>query len=372
MNDANDSSHHSVLAEIHDLKQRLADLEARLDQQPATVAASSSNAVASPAKPSEPVEVSSRRNLLKLAGSAAVGAVAVTAVGAKMAAADRGVLLQPDGTATDSPFPVHTTYSGTAANTSGFVFEGGKRFGTNVGNISAAALAGWAANDGSVRDGVYGFTEIPAGFGIVGNSATGTGGSFQGQRAAIQLVTGANADPRIDATTASVPGMIQADATGNIWFCVKAATQIAPPVWQQIGGPTVAGGFHALTPGRVYDSRVAAPTPGAIKSGGTRTVSVANRRSLVDGSVAQADFVPAGATAITCNVTVVNTTAQGFLAINPGGNTTVNAAAANWSAANQILNNGASLTLNGNREVTVIAGGGGTTDFILDVTGYYL
>ena len=172
--------------------------------------------------------------------------------------------------------------------------------------------------------------------------------------------------------TASALGMIQADLTGNIWLCTQATATGVAAVWQQIGGPSVAGGFHAVTPGRVYDSRVAAPTQGAIKSGGTRLVSVANRRSLVDGSVVQADFVPAGAKAITCNVTVVNTTAQGFLAINPGGITAVNAAAANWSAAGQILNNGVSLTLNGNREVTVVAGGGGTTDFILDVTGYYL
>jgi hypothetical protein len=60
--------------------------------------------------------------------------------------------------------------------------------------------------------------------------------------------------------------------------------------------------------------------------------------------------------------------------VNPGGNTTINASSVNWFAANQIISNGITATLNGNRELTILTGPGGSggTDFIIDITGYYL
>ena len=102
-------------------------------------------------------------------------------------------------------------------------------------------------------------------------------------------------------------------------------------------------------------------------------MSVRDRRSTVDGVVALADFVPAGATAIAANVTVVNTVGAGFLTANPAGVHEINAATINWSATGQILNNGVILTLDAARELNVIAGGGASasTDFVIDVTGYY-
>jgi hypothetical protein len=91
--------------------------------------------------------------------------------------------------------------------------------------------------------------------------------------------------------------------------------------------------------------------------------------------VVSADVVPAGATAISCNVTVVNTVGGGFLTVNPGGNLTVGGATVNWFATGQILNNGVIVQINSTtREVTVIAGGttGTRTDFVIDVTGYFI
>jgi len=158
---------------------------------------------------------------------------------------------------------------------------------------------------------------------------------------------------------------------GDLWWCVAAGT---PGTWRKLAGPTSAGAFHALTPGRVYDSRTAQPTGnvGRLSDTQTRTVSVSDRRNLATGAVDLANYVPLGATAVTANVTVVDTTASGFLAINPGGNTTVGAAAINWSGTGLILNNGVNLTLNAAREVTVICGGGGSTQFVIDVTGFFL
>ena len=173
-------------------------------------------------------------------------------------------------------------------------------------------------------------------------------------------------------TDAHVVGELE-NVGGDLWWCVVAGT---PGTWRKLSGPGAAGSFHALTPGRVYDSRLAQPagSVGSLAAPQNRTISVADRRDLTTGAVDVANFVPAGATAITANVTVVSTIGAGFLAINPGGNTTVGAAAINWSEAGQILNNGLNLTINATRQVTVICGGtgGAATQFVIDVTGYFL
>ncbi len=166
-------------------------------------------------------------------------------------------------------------------------------------------------------------------------------------------------------------GELDFDTNGDLWLCVAAGS---PGTWRKLSGATAAGAFHAVTPGRVYDSRLAVPGPAAPLAGGSeRTVSVRDRRSVDDGSVALADFVPAGATAISANVTVVDTVGAGFLTANPGGVHDVGAATINWSASGQILNNGVILTLDANRELNVIAGPGpaAATHVVIDVTGYY-
>jgi len=158
---------------------------------------------------------------------------------------------------------------------------------------------------------------------------------------------------------------------GDLWFCVVAGT---PGTWRKITGPGVAGGFHPLTPGRVYDSRQANPANGPISAGQNRTISVADRRDalLSTGAVVEANFVPAGATAVAANVTITQTAGSGYLVFNPGGNTTVGASTINWKADNQDIANGVILTLDASRQLTIVAGGGGSTDFIVDITGYYL
>ena len=161
------------------------------------------------------------------------------------------------------------------------------------------------------------------------------------------------------------------DRSGNLWLNVGAGT---PGTWRKLSGPATAGAFHAVAPGRVYDSRVAAPVGlvGSLGNLQNRTISLADKRDATTGAVVTANFVPAGATAVTANLTVVNTIGSGFLTVNPGGTITTDTAAINWSDTGQILNNGLNLTLNALRQVTVICGGGGSTDFVIDVSGYYL
>ncbi len=173
-------------------------------------------------------------------------------------------------------------------------------------------------------------------------------------------------------TDVHVRGEVDIDANGDLWLCTVAGT---PGTWRKLSGPTVAGAFHAVTPGRVYDSRVPDPGPLApLAVGQERTIDVAGRRQLTTGTVELADFVPAGATAIAANVSVVDTVSAGFLTANPGGVHSIGAATINWSASGQILNNGVILTLDDQRRLNVIAGGspGASTHFVVDVTGYFL
>lgn len=159
--------------------------------------------------------------------------------------------------------------------------------------------------------------------------------------------------------------------SGDLWFCVASSGSAR---WRKITGSAGAGGYYAITPTRVYDSRAALPSQGRLNQGLNRLVSVADGRDG-GGVVNAANLVPAGAKAVTANVTVTGTvTTFGYLAINPGGNTVEGASTINWSLDGQTLANGVNLTLGGDRQLTVICNGapGCATDFIIDISGYFL
>lgn len=329
---------------------------------------------------------SSRRGLLKLAGAAAVGAAAAAATQALPAAAATGQTMTTGNSMSASTGDVTSLIgsmliladSSTSADTiTGYA---GTLVGWDTSNSTSGIRAGVMGysgpffGGGNTAHGVFGVVRAAAavGSGVYARSeATGAGVS-PGLRAR----SGAGPAILLEPVAASAPttgtwaqGAIQPDTAGNLWYCVTAGT---PGTWRKLTGATAAGSFHALTPGRVYDSRSAAPTPGTLASGANRLVSVKDRRDTGNGSVVQADFVPAGATAVSANITITDTVGAGFLAINPGGNTTINASAINWSSSGQNVANGLTLTLNATREITVIGGGGGTTNFIVDILGYYL
>lgn len=171
-------------------------------------------------------------------------------------------------------------------------------------------------------------------------------------------------------TDAHEVGEIDTDSNGDLWYCTVAGT---PGTWRKLTGPSAAGSFHALTPGRVYDSRFSSYAQhGVLENSQHRTISVANSYDPSTGALVTSSFVPAGAVAVFANVTVTNTVNYGWLAINPGGDTAVRASAINWTASGLTIANGISLTLDGARQITVVNESGGSADFIIDITGYYL
>ena len=130
--------------------------------------------------------------------------------------------------------------------------------------------------------------------------------------------------------------------------------------------------YRTVTPGRVYDSRPAQGGPGPLASGNNITVSVADRINPLGGAVVQNNFVPAGARAVSLNVTAVNPVGNGFFVVNPGGDSTVGASSLNWTTGENVAN-GIVCALNGSRQLTIVAGGSGTSaNVVVDITGYYL
>ncbi len=141
----------------------------------------------------------------------------------------------------------------------------------------------------------------------------------------------------------------------------------------RIGYLAPAAQYVPITPARVFDSRFPA-FGGKLTATAARTLSVADQISVSTGAVTQANVVPAGARAVTYNLTITDTTGNGFLALAPGTSTTISASAINWTAANMVLANGGTATLGsgaGDRRLTIITRNG-TTHAVLDITGYFV
>jgi hypothetical protein len=112
--------------------------------------------------------------------------------------------------------------------------------------------------------------------------------------------------------------------------------------------------FTPIDPKRGYDSREAG---GPIGPGLSRTVDLSA-------------LVPAGATGVAYTLTVADTTGSGHLSVGLPGQPKPPTSAINWSANNQNVANSATATLTTNRSLEIFAGGG-PTDFVIDVLGYY-
>jgi hypothetical protein len=158
------------------------------------------------------------------------------------------------------------------------------------------------------------------------------------------------------------------DATGRLFYCVASGT---PGTWKELTAPS----FHPIQQVRVYDSRSPAPTPGKLASGTNRVVSVKDARDPATGVVATADVIPAGTTAVSGNITVTNTSGAlgGFLTIMPGDAATLVGSSVNWFGDSQNIANAFIAKVDANRQLKIFAGGAPSpsTDFIIDITGFY-
>jgi hypothetical protein len=120
--------------------------------------------------------------------------------------------------------------------------------------------------------------------------------------------------------------------------------------------------FHTVAPCRVVDTR---NPPGA--QGGPALAAGAFRTFPVTGVC----DLPSTANAVAFNVTVVMPSADGHLTLFPAGTSLPLASTINFRTGIVRANN-AVLPLGSGGQITVFCGmPSGSTDFVLDVTGYF-
>lgn len=236
-----------------------------------------------------------------------------------------------------------------------------------------------------VANGLHGSTDQATGFGVVAANlapaaATATDpvptglavASLGGAQIRFVPLTGAVTGPT---PGDHVAGELYADAVGTLWFTVPAPTTTDATAvrFVKLAGTPTAGAFHAIDPQRVYDSRQAAYTvKGVLAPNTNRVVSVADGRNE-SGTVTLANAVPLGATAVEINLTAVNMTAPNFLQVTAGDKTTVTASLLNWGPGDIQIANSVTVPVDAEREIRVYCGNQtGSTDFVVDVFGYYL
>ena len=118
--------------------------------------------------------------------------------------------------------------------------------------------------------------------------------------------------------------------------------------------------YHPVTPVRVLDTRKGIGLSGKLSAGVPRTFTIAGHNGI-----------PSGATAITGNATVVNSTAASSIYLGPAPLAHPTTYTMSFNKG-QIANRGVTVALStaGALSVTYKASSG-TTDLVLDVTGYF-
>ena len=142
-------------------------------------------------------------------------------------------------------------------------------------------------------------------------------------------------------------------------------TQTANPL-RDSGGTTTAqvttagAGYTAYGPKRLLDTR----------HGIGATAAKVSTGQAVDLKVAGVDSIPANVSAVAVNLTVTDTSANGYVAL---GGTTVQTSNVNYLKGQTIANSAiVPVNADGGIEVTNEGNAGGTADMIVDVTGYFV
>jgi hypothetical protein len=360
---------HALRSALADQERRLAAQEAELERLRAAVAPGTDHA-------SSVERVSTdRRRFLRLVGATAVGAAGSMVAMAPAAGAidgDQLVVGQTVATSADSATSTVLDYTNAQARSvSGnaksifAVAEGGA---TDVLTAAITAVAGV-----KVADAIGGATNSPAGTGVIGfapdgigtaglsNTGLGVVGLSINNADIVALgsgVIGLNSHlPALPPTLGTyVTGDLARDDGGNLFVCVEGGS---PGSWRKLAGPTTAGAFSAISPQRVYDSRVGPK----ITTNEERVISVAT-------TPAGAGVVPTGALAAAITLTVTETEdVGGFLAVRPAGTAYAGTSSINWFGPGQNIATTVLSALGGDRGLTVR--GFNRTHFIVDVTGYF-
>lgn len=330
-----------------------------------------------PAEVETAVPKGSRRALV-LGSAGAAAAIAAVASGSRSASAADGdpVLAGRNNDSSSRTQLTGPSFVVTDGNASGSLAR--ELNGTITGVLgftadSTANRAVWGLDDTPDGVGVYGQHDgtTGAGTGVVASSGSGVGLDARGTTYDAMLrgtgqLNMASAGAIAADSVGSVGTLARAD-DGSLWFSV------GDDEWSRVAAQGASSTFVPIEPTRVYDSRLAEPDPGALPVGGQRLVSVRTGRDIVTGAVTEFGLVPDDATAVSYNVTIDRTNGIGFLTVSPGYATSPKASTINWTEEGQTIANSGIVQIDTFGRLRIFVGGAaGATDFIIDVTGYYV
>jgi hypothetical protein len=235
------------------------------------------------------------------------------------------------------------TFAAIAVDSSGNAYLAGST--TSVSFPGATAGSIQPANSGS-WDAILAVVNPP---GTALRYSTLFGGAATDLAASLALdswgnayVVGFTASPALPGTGAS--SIQAANAGGSDGFAVKIATRVGRA-------------FYTLSPCRVFDTRDAMP----MAANETRAFQVAGTCGI-----------PAGAVAVSTNLTAVAPRAAGFLAVFAGDAIQAPTTSSLNFAAGQVRANNATIGLGADGTIKILAAlAQGTTHVLLDVNGYY-
>jgi hypothetical protein len=238
--------------------------------------------------------------------------------------------------------------------------------------------------DSTIPNGIHGSTTAPAGFGVVAANLSPAAAADTDPVPTAQAVASPNGAHMLllagsvagPAAGKHVAGEVYVDKDGTLWFTVPAPTTTDADAvrFVKLAGTPSAGSFHAIDPQRVYDSRQPGYTEKGVLAPNTdRVVKVADGRSEDGTTVTVADAVPTGATAVQLNLTAANMTGPNFLSVTAGDKTETTTSLLNWGPGEIQIANSITVPVDADRQIRVYCGNQtGSTDFIVDIFGYYL
>jgi len=297
-----------------DLIKRVEELEARLSELTQVPPSAGEPTMAR----SGDRTTTSRRDLFKLAGAAAVGGAAASLFAASPASAADGSLQTGTTNTEEGPTWLRYDGSGSIGSTDLLTVYDGPSF--NASDYPSA-VAGWAAGGAAaIANGVYGYSTQSNGYGTIGlgnggasthgvsaSSAAGYGLVAQGGLAPIRIEPAGT--PGAPTSGAHALGEVYVDSNGVIYKCVTAG---APGTWAPLNSTVL-----LASPARVIDTRKGTGMPSA----GPLTPNTTYTSETLTG----ANGIPAGALGLVGTVTFVadtpgdNLGGDGFLTVFPAG-----------------------------------------------------
>jgi hypothetical protein len=175
--------------------------------------------------------------------------------------------------------------------------------------------------------------------------------------------------PAVNAGTALVSSLLQSTRDLSLDLIQPEGGVYGIGAYEQPGSPTpppaaTPSTFHPVDPVRLLDTRSNNGLTGKLAAGTPRTFQITGRGG--------ASNVPVGATAVTANVTIVNSGAASSVYLGPAEVAHPSIATINFNKGD-ITAFGSTIAIDpvaGTMSVTYMAGSG-TTDLVLDVTGYF-